>query len=173
MEQIRAAGGVGSRLLLNGHLVVARDIAHARLSVALKETGKLPDELTRYPIYYAGPAKKPEGYPSGSMGPTTAQRMDPYVSEFMDAGASLVSIAKGNRTPVVAESCKAHGGFYLGSIGGPAALLAAHNIKDVKCLFYEDLGMEAVYLIQVKDFPAVIVTDDKGNDLYSSLLGSH
>lgn len=157
---------VGTRLLLNGKIVVARDLAHKRFKEIYDREGKLPDYLFKYPIYYAGPAKKPKNKPSGSMGPTTAGRMDSYVEFLQSKGASMIMIAKGNRTQIVADSCKKYGGFYLGSPGGPAAYLADRCIKKVECIDFEDLGMEAVWLIDVEDFPAFIIVDDKGNDLY-------
>ncbi len=156
---------VKTRLSITGTLIVARDIAHAKLADAVR-ANKIPEYLTKYPIYYAGPAKKPEGAASGSFGPTTSGRMDPYVSEFQPLGASLVMIGKGNRGKEVVTSCKANGGFYLGSIGGAAAVLAQKSIKKVQVLDMEELGMEAVWKIDVEDFPAFIVIDDKGNDFY-------
>ncbi len=161
---------VGTGLSLSGTLIVARDIAHARLKERLEREGKLPDYFCDHIVYYAGPAKTPDGYPSGSFGPTTAQRMDPYIPIFQAAGGSLISLAKGNRAASVTTSCKEHGGFYLGSIGGPAARLAAECITSVSVLDYEDLGMEAVYRIEVRDFPAFILVDDKGNDFFADLL---
>jgi len=151
--------------------VVARDIAHARLNERLKSGEGLPAFFKDHIIYYAGPAKTPKGYPSGSFGPTTAGRMDAYVPKFQEQGASLVMLAKGNRSKAVAESCKKYGGFYLGSIGGPAARLAKECITAVKILAFEELGMEAVFEITVKDFPAFIIVDDKGNDFFEKLLG--
>jgi fumarate hydratase class I len=158
---------VKTRVALTGTIVVARDIAHSRIAEAVRQGKKLPDYLTKYPIYYAGPAKKPEGSASGSFGPTTAGRMDPYVPLFQSMGASLVMIGKGNRGKEVVESCKKTGGFYLGSIGGAAAILAQQSIKQVDVLDMSELGMEAVWKIQVEDFPAFVVIDDKGNDFYS------
>ncbi len=157
---------VGSLLLLSGPLVVARDIAHARFFKLLQEGKGLPEYLYRYGIYYAGPSKTPPGYPIGSFGPTTAQRMDSYLEAFMREGASLLTLAKGNRAKGVRELCKRYGGVYLGTIGGAAALLAKEHIVSSEVLDYPDLDMEAVRLIQVKDFPAFILIDDKGNDLY-------
>ena len=157
---------VETRLSLTGPLIVARDIAHAKLLERLKAEGSLPDYFKDHPVYYAGPAKTPEGLPSGSFGPTTAGRMDSYVSTFQAAGGSMVMLAKGNRSRQVRESCKTHGGFYLGSIGGVAAKLALESIKKVELLEYPELGMEAVWKIEVEDFPAFIVTDDKGNDFF-------
>ena len=161
---------VKTKVSLSGTLIVARDIAHARLDKILKETGKLPEYMYQYPVYYAGPAKTPEGMPSGSFGPTTASRMDPYIDRFQAAGASLVTLAKGNRSPSVTRACAKYGGFYLCSIGGPAALLASESIKDVQVVDMEELGMEAVWKIRVEKFPAFIATDDKGNDFFASLV---
>ncbi|MDO9264246.1 MAG: FumA C-terminus/TtdB family hydratase beta subunit, partial [Desulfosalsimonadaceae bacterium] len=161
---------VATRLLLNGKIIVARDIAHARLNDRLQKEGDLPRYLKDHIVYYAGPAKTPEGCASGSFGPTTAGRMDPYVPEFQKHGASLVMLAKGNRTRQVTDSCKAHGGFYLGSIGGPAARLGKECITQVDVIEFPELGMEAVFMITVKDFPAFIIVDDKGNDFFDGLL---
>lgn len=158
---------VGSRLSLNGTIIVGRDIAHAKLKEKIESGEGLPQYIKDHPIYYAGPAKTPEGMPSGSFGPTTAGRMDPYVDLFQSHGGSMVMIAKGNRSKQVTDACKKYGGFYLGSIGGPAALLAQENIKKVELIEYPELGMEAIYKIDVKDFPAFILVDDKGNDFYS------
>ena len=158
---------VGTRLSLNGTIIVGRDIAHAKLKERLDKGEELPEYVKEHPIYYAGPAKKPEGMPSGSFGPTTAGRMDPYVEPFQKAGGSMVMIAKGNRSQQVKDACKKYGGFYLGSIGGPAAILAQENIKNVELLEYPELGMEAIWKIEVKEFPAFILVDDKGNDFYS------
>ncbi len=160
---------VKTRVSLTGTLVVARDSAHLRMRGILEETGTLPDYMLKYPVYYAGPAKTPEGMPSGAFGPTTAGRMDSYVDLFQKAGGSMVMLAKGNRSKSVVDACRANGGFYLGSIGGSAARLAQDCITKVECLDFEDLGMEAVWRIEVKDFPAFIITDDKGNDFF---LGS-
>ncbi|MGM0573526.1 MAG: FumA C-terminus/TtdB family hydratase beta subunit, partial [Bacteroidota bacterium] len=157
---------VGTRLSLTGTIIVGRDMAHAKLKERLDNGEDLPQYIKDHPVYYAGPAKTPEGMPSGSFGPTTAGRMDAYVDLFQKHGGSKVMIAKGNRSEAVTEACKTHGGFYLGSIGGPAAILAQENIKDVELLEYPELGMEAIYRIQVKDFPAFILVDDKGNDFY-------
>ena len=157
---------VATPLLLSGTLVVARDIAHAKFKARLDAGEPLPDYLLRHPVYYAGPAKTPKGRPSGSFGPTTAGRMDSYVELLQSHGASLVMIAKGNRSRAVTEACARHGGFYLGSIGGPAALLAQESIRRVECIDYPDLGMEAVWRIEVVDFPAFILVDDKGNDFF-------
>ena len=158
---------VSTRLSLSGTMIVGRDIVHARLKAMLDAGEELPDYIKRHPVYYAGPAKKPEGLPSGSFGPTTAQRMDPYVGLFQANGGSMIMIAKGNRGQTVTDACKEHGGFYLGSIGGPAAVLARHAIKKVEVLDMEELGMEAVWKIEVEDFPAFILVDDKGNDFFS------
>jgi fumarate hydratase class I len=160
---------VATSLLLTGTLIVARDIAHAKFKEAIDRGEGVPDYLKQHPVYYAGPAKTPPGRPAGSFGPTTAGRMDSYVDLLQSHGASRIMIAKGNRSAQVTEACKKHGGFYLGSIGGPAALLAAENIKRVECLDYAELGMEAVWKIEVVDFPAFILVDDKGNDFYRQL----
>jgi fumarate hydratase class I len=162
---------VATRISLTGTLVVARDIAHAKLKERIDAGKGLPQYIKDHPVYYAGPAKTPEGRPSGSFGPTTAGRMDSYVDLFQSHGGSMVMLAKGNRSAQVRDACKKHGGFYLGSIGGPAARLADHSIKKVEVLEYPELGMEAVWKIEVEDFPAFIVVDDKGNDFYASLLG--
>ncbi|MFA4915367.1 MAG: fumarate hydratase [Syntrophales bacterium] len=161
---------VGTSLLLTGTIVVGRDIAHAKFKQLLDGGGPLPEYLKKHPIYYAGPAKTPPGKPSGSFGPTTAGRMDSYVDLFQSHGGSMVMIAKGNRSPQVTDACKKHGGFYLGSIGGPAAILAEENIKKVECIDYPELGMEAVWQIEVVDFPAFILVDNKGNDFFSDLM---
>ena len=160
---------VSTRLSLNGTIIVARDIAHAKLKARLDAGEDLPQYFKDHPVLYAGPAKTPEGMPCGSMGPTTANRMDPYVDEFQDHGGSMVMIAKGNRTQVVTDACKKHGGFYLGSIGGPAAVLSMNSIKSIECVEYPELGMEAVWKIHVEDFPAFILVDDKGNDFFKQL----
>ena len=157
---------VKTRVSLSGPLIVARDIAHAKLKERLAETGSLPDYIKDHPVYYAGPAKTPTGMPSGSFGPTTAGRMDSYVDEFQAAGGSMVMLAKGNRSASVRNACAKYGGFYLGSIGGVAAKLALDAIKKVEVLEYPELGMEAVWKIEVEDFPAFIVMDDKGNDFF-------
>lgn len=157
---------VSTRLSLNGTIIVARDIAHARLKERLDRGEDLPAYMKEHPVYYAGPAKTPKGMACGSMGPTTASRMDPYVSLFQERGGSMIMIAKGNRTQAVTDSCKRHGGFYLGSIGGPAAILAQNNIKSIKCVEFPELGMEAVWKAEVADFPAFILVDDKGNDFF-------
>ncbi|WP_205324452.1 fumarate hydratase [Glycomyces sp. YM15] len=158
---------VKTRVSLTGTLVVARDIAHAKIKERLDAGEPMPQYLRDHAVYYAGPAKTPEGYASGSFGPTTAGRMDTYVEQFQAAGGSFVMLAKGNRSDQVTNACKAHGGFYLGSIGGPAAKLAQDNIKSMEVLEYPELGMEAVWKIEVEDFPAFIVVDDKGNDFYA------
>jgi len=158
---------IGTQLSLNGKIVVARDMAHAKFKELLDKGKKLPEYLFKHPIYYAGPAKKPANKPSGSMGPTTAGRMDPYVPLLQANGASMIMIAKGNRNKIVTDSCKKYGGFYLGSPGGPAALLAERNIKKVEVLDYPELGMEAVWLIEVQDFPAFILVDGKGNAFFA------
>jgi fumarate hydratase class I len=160
---------IGTRLALSGRIVVARDLAHARFKELLDKGGELPGYLLKHPVYYAGPAKQPEGKPSGSFGPTTAGRMDSYVGLLQEKGASMVMIAKGNRSQAVTDSCKKYGGFYLGSPGGPAALLAQRNIKKVETLDYPELGMEAVWAIEVEDFPAFILVDDKGGDFFSNI----
>ena len=160
---------VATRVSLNGTIIVARDIAHAKLKARLDAGEDLPDYFKNHPVLYAGPAKTPKGMPCGSMGPTTANRMDRYVYEFQDHGGSMVMIAKGNRTDVVTEACKKHGGFYLGSIGGPAAVLSQNNIKSIECVEYPELGMEAIWKIQVEDFPAFILVDDKGNDFFKQI----
>ena len=161
---------VATRLSLTGTMVVARDIAHAKLKERLDRGEDLPAYVKDHMVYYAGPAKKPEGRASGSFGPTTAGRMDSYVELFQSRGGSMVMLAKGNRSRQVTDACARHGGFYLGSIGGPAARLADHSITNVEVLEYPELGMEAIWKIQVKHFPAFIVTDDKGNDFYSQLM---
>jgi fumarate hydratase class I len=163
---------VTTRVALNGTIVVARDIAHAKLKERLDAGQGLPEYFKQHPVYYAGPAKTPKGYASGSFGPTTAGRMDSYVNQFQSAGGSMVMIAKGNRSPQVTSSCRQHGGFYLGSIGGPAAILAKENIKKVEVLEYPELGMEAVWKIEVQDFPAFILVDDKGNDFFANGCGA-
>ncbi|HZU89277.1 MAG TPA: FumA C-terminus/TtdB family hydratase beta subunit, partial [Stellaceae bacterium] len=160
---------IKTRLSLSGPLIVARDIAHAKLQERLDRGEDLPDYFKNHPIYYAGPAKTPDGYASGSFGPTTAGRMDSYVEAFMAKGGSFVTLAKGNRGPEVREACKKYGGFYLGSVGGPAARLARDCIKKVELVAYPELGMEAIWRIEVVDFPAFIVIDDKGNDFFAAL----
>ncbi len=160
---------VTTRVMLTGPVVVARDIAHAKIKERLDAGEPMPDYLRDHAVYYAGPAKTPEGYASGSFGPTTAGRMDSYVAQFQAAGGSMVMLAKGNRSQQVTDSCNDHGGFYLGSIGGPAARLALDNIRKVEVLEYPELGMEAVWKIEVEDFPAFIVVDDKGNDFFAKV----
>ncbi|MDH3702088.1 MAG: fumarate hydratase [Alphaproteobacteria bacterium] len=160
---------VKTQLSLTGTIIVARDSAHARLEAQLDAGKDLPQYFKDHPIYYAGPAKTPKGYASGSFGPTTAGRMDGFVDRFQEAGGSMIMLAKGNRSDQVRQSCQKHGGFYLGSIGGPAARLALDCIKKVECIEFEDLGMEAIWRIEVENFPAFIVTDDKGNDFFRDL----
>ena len=160
---------VSTRLSLNGTIIVARDIAHARLKERLDRGEDLPQYFKDHPVFYAGPAKTPAGMPCGSMGPTTAQRMDPYVDLFQSHGGSMIMIAKGNRSQQVTDACKKHGGFYLGSIGGPAAVLSSDGIKSIECVEYPDLGMEAIWKIRVEDFPAFILVDDKGNDFFKTI----
>lgn len=160
---------VATRVSLNGTIIVARDIAHAKLKERLDRGEALPDYFKNHPVLYAGPAKTPAGMPCGSMGPTTAGRMDPYVDLFQANGGSMVMIAKGNRSEVVTNACKAHGGFYLGSIGGPAAILSQQSIKHIECVEYPELGMEAIWKIEVTDFPAFILVDDKGNDFFKQI----
>ncbi|HXN34870.1 MAG TPA: fumarate hydratase [Opitutaceae bacterium] len=175
MEEIRAELSrypVTTRVSLSGTMVVARDGAHAKFKERLDAGKGLPDYLKRYPVYYAGPAKTPKGYVSGSFGPTTAGRMDSYVDLFQSQGASMVMLAKGNRSPAVTASCKKHGGFYLGSVGGPAAIIAKENITKVEPLEYPELGMEAVWKIEVSNFPAFILVDDKGNDFFANGCGA-
>ena len=172
MEQILAELSkhpVSTRLSLSGTIIVGRDIAHARLKERIDKGEGLPQYIKDHPIYYAGPAKTPEGYASGSMGPTTAGRMDSYVDLFQSHGGSLVMLAKGDRSKQVTDACKKHGGFYLGSVGGPAASLAHNSIKKLECLEYPELGMEAIWKIEVEDFPAFILVDDKGNDFYADV----
>lgn len=161
---------VTTRLSLTGTMVVARDIAHAKLLERIESGEGLPDYVKNHMIYYAGPAKTPEGYASGSFGPTTAGRMDAYVAKFMENGGSFITLAKGNRSKAVTQACKKYGGFYLGSIGGPAAILAKNCIKKVEVLEYPELGMEAVWKIEVENFPAFVVVDDKGNDFFSKWI---
>ena len=160
---------VATRLSLNGTIIVGRDIAHAKLKERLDRGEDLPQYIKDHPIYYAGPAKTPEGMACGSMGPTTAGRMDPYVDLFQSHGGSMIMLAKGNRSQQVTDACKKYGGFYLGSIGGPAAILAQNNIKSIECVEYPELGMEAIWKIEVEDFPAFILVDDKGNDFFKQL----
>ena len=160
---------VSTRLSLNGTIIVGRDIAHAKIKARLDAGEGMPEYLKNHPIYYAAPAKTPAGMACGSMGPTTAGRMDPYVYEFQDHGGSRIMLAKGNRSEDVTRACKDHKGFYLGSIGGPAAILAQNNIKSIECVEYPELGMEAIWKIEVEDFPAFILVDDKGNDFFKQL----
>ncbi len=164
---------VTTRVMLTGPMVVARDIAHAKIKDRLDAGEEMPQYLRDHAVYYAGPAKTPEGYASGSFGPTTAGRMDSYVEQFQAAGGSMIMLAKGNRSAQVTASCEAHGGFYLGSIGGPAARLALDNIRKVDVLEYPELGMEAVWKIEVENFPAFVVVDDKGNDFYAKVRAEH
>ena len=174
MSEIRAQltkYPVKTRLSLSGPLVVARDIAHAKIRERLEAGEGMPEYLQNHIVYYAGPAKTPDGYASGSFGPTTAGRMDAYVDQFQSHGGSMVMLAKGNRSRQVTEACQSHGGFYLGSIGGPAARLAKDCIKKVEVLEYPELGMEAVWRIEVEDFPAFVIVDDKGNDFFAGLSG--
>ncbi|HEX2100419.1 MAG TPA: FumA C-terminus/TtdB family hydratase beta subunit, partial [Candidatus Synoicihabitans sp.] len=163
---------VTTRVLLTGPMIVARDIAHAKLKERIDSGQGLPDYIKDHPVYYAGPAKTPTGYASGSFGPTTAGRMDSYVDLFQSLGGSKVMLAKGNRSQAVTQACKKHGGFYLGSIGGPAAILAKENIRKVEVLEYPELGMEAVWKIDVEDFPAFVLVDDKGNDFFVNGCGA-
>ena len=160
---------VATRLSLNGTIIVGRDIAHAKLKERIDNGEDLPQYIKDHPIYYAGPAKTPAGMACGSMGPTTAGRMDSYVDLFQSHGGSMIMLAKGNRSQQVTDACQKHGGFYLGSIGGPAAILAQNNIKSIECVEYPELGMEAIWKIEVEDFPAFILVDDKGNDFFKQL----
>jgi fumarate hydratase class I len=160
---------VKTRLALTGPIVVARDIAHAKLKERLDRGADLPQYFKDHPVYYAGPAKTPPGMPSGSFGPTTAGRMDSYVDLFQSRGGSMVMLAKGNRSKQVTDACKKHGGFYLGSIGGPAAILAKDHIRKMEMIEYPELGMEAIYRIEVENFPAFVLVDDKGNDFFAQL----
>ncbi|MDX2362418.1 MAG: fumarate hydratase [Crocinitomicaceae bacterium] len=172
MNEVRAELSkypIKTRLQLNGTLIVARDAAHARIKEMLDAGQPIPDYMKDHPVYYAGPAKTPEGMPSGSFGPTTAGRMDPYVDLFQSHGGSMIMLAKGNRSLDVTNACNKYGGFYLGSIGGPAAILAKENIESVEVIAFEEMGMEAVRKIKVKNFPAFIITDDKGNDFFANL----
>ncbi|MBT4769390.1 MAG: fumarate hydratase, partial [Rhodospirillaceae bacterium] len=169
IRKILSQHPIKTRLSLSGPMVVARDIAHAKLKERIDCGDGLPDYIKDHIVYYAGPAKTPEGYASGSFGPTTAGRMDSYVDLFQSQGGSLVMLAKGNRSPVVKDACAKHGGFYLGSIGGPGARLAQDCIKKVEVLEFEDLGMEAVWKIEVEDFPAFIIIDDKGHDFFAHI----
>lgn len=163
---------VSTRLSLNGTIIVGRDIAHAKLKERMDSGEGLPQYIKDHPIYYAGPAKTPEGYASGSLGPTTAGRMDSYVDQLQSQGGSMIMLAKGNRSQQVTDACKKHGGFYLGSIGGPAAVLAQGSIKRLECVEYPELGMEAIWKIEVEDFPAFILVDDKGNDFFQQIQSS-
>ncbi|WBM70797.1 class I fumarate hydratase FumA [Buttiauxella sp. WJP83] len=167
-----SAHPVATRLALSGTIIVARDIAHAKLKELLDNGEALPQYVKDHPIYYAGPAKTPDGYASGSLGPTTAGRMDSYVDLLQSHGASMLMLAKGNRSQQVTDACHKHGGFYLGSIGGPAAVLAQQSIKSLECVAYPELGMEAIWKIEVEDFPAFILVDDKGNDFYQQILST-
>jgi fumarate hydratase class I len=160
---------IKTRLNLKGTLIVARDAAHAKIKEIIDAGQPMPDYFKNHPIYYAGPAKTPEGMPSGSFGPTTAGRMDPYVGIFQEKRGSMIMLAKGNRSPSVRESCEKNGGFYLGSIGGPAAILAKENIKSVEIVDFPELGMEAVRKIEIVNFPAFIICDDKGNDFFKDM----
>ncbi|MBQ2786371.1 MAG: fumarate hydratase [Bacteroidaceae bacterium] len=160
---------VATRLSLNGTIIVGRDIAHAKLKERIDRGEGLPQYIKDHPIYYAGPAKTPAGMPCGSMGPTTAGRMDSYVDLFQEHGGSMIMLAKGNRSQQVTDACRKHGGFYLGSIGGPAAILAQNNIKSIECVEYPELGMEAIWKIEVENFPAFILVDDKGNDFFKQI----
>jgi fumarate hydratase class I len=172
MDEIRATLSklrVKTRVSLTGPLVVARDIAHAKIQERLDAGEAMPDYLRDHPVYYAGPALTPEGMAAGSFGPTTAGRMDSYVDAFQAAGGSMVMLAKGNRSQQVTDACKRHGGFYLGSIGGPAARLAQDNIRSIEVLEYPELGMEAIRKIEVVDFPAFVIVDDKGNDFFAEV----
>lgn len=161
---------VATRVMLNGPMIVARDIAHAKLKELVDRGQPLPEYFKNYAVYYAGPAKTPTGYASGAFGPTTSERMDPYVDTFQSLGASMIMLGKGNRSLQVTESCRKHGGFYLGSIGGPAARLGKECITKVEVLDFKELGMEAVWKIEVKDFPAFIIIDDKGNDFFKTVI---
>ncbi|MCH9837259.1 FumA C-terminus/TtdB family hydratase beta subunit, partial [bacterium] len=172
MDEVRATLAelpVTTQVMLSGPMIVARDIAHAKIKERLDAGEEMPQYWKDHAVYYAGPAKTPEGYASGSFGPTTAGRMDSYVPEFQAAGGSMVMLAKGNRSQQVTDSCSSSGGFYLGSIGGPAARLALDNIKQVDVLEYPELGMEAIWKIEVENFPAFVVVDDKGNDFYAQV----
>lgn len=171
LEQL-SAYPVSTRLSLSGTIIVARDIAHAKLKERIEKGEGLPQYVKDHPIYYAGPAKTPEGYASGSLGPTTAGRMDAYVDELQTHGGSKIMLAKGNRSQQVTDACHKHGGFYLGSIGGPAAVLAQNSIKSLECIEYPELGMEAIWKIEVEDFPAFILVDDKGNDFFQQIHSS-
>ena len=163
---------MSTRLSLSGTIIVARDIAHAKLKERMDRGEGLPQYVKDHPIYYAGPAKTPEGYASGSLGPTTAGRMDSYVDQLQAEGGSMIMLAKGNRSQQVTDACHKHGGFYLGSIGGPAAVLAQGSIRSLECIEYPELGMEAIWKIEVVDFPAFILVDDKGNDFFQQIHAS-
>ena len=167
VREILSKYPVKTRFNVKGTMIVARDIAHARIKAMIDEGKPMPEYFKKHPIYYAGPAKTPKGMASGSFGPTTAGRMDPYVDEFQSLGGSMVMIAKGNRSQAVTDACKKHGGFYLGSIGGPAAILAKNSIKSVEVVDFPELGMEAVRKIYVENFPAFLLVDDKGNDFFA------
>jgi fumarate hydratase class I len=167
IRRILSGYPIKTRISLTGTLIVARDSAHAKLKERIDRGEGLPQYFKDHPVYYAGPAKTPAGYASGSFGPTTAGRMDSYVDLFQAHGGSMVMLAKGNRSKAVTEACKKHGGFYLGSIGGAAAILAENSIKKVEVLEYPELGMEAIWKIEVVDFPAFIIVDDKGNDFFA------
>lgn len=171
-ETLRILNGlpVATRVMLNGPMIVARDVAHAKINERLQKEGTLPESFKNYAIYYAGPAKTPSGHPSGSFGPTTSERMDPYVPVFQSHGGSLLMLGKGNRTAEVTESCKKNGGFYLGSIGGPAARLGKECITKVEVLEFPELGMEAIWKIEVTNFPAFVIVDDKGNDFFKTVV---
>ena len=160
---------IKTRLNLKGTLIVARDIAHAQIKAMIDAGQPMPEYFKNHPVYYAGPAKTPAGMPSGSFGPTTAGRMDSYVDLFQSLGGSMIMVAKGNRSKEVTDACKKHGGFYLGSIGGPAAILAKNSIKSVEVVDFPELGMEAVRKIRVENFPAFIIVDDKGNDFFEHM----
>jgi fumarate hydratase class I len=160
---------IKTRLKLNGTLIVARDMAHAKIKEIIDAGQPMPEYFKNHPIYYAGPAKTPEGMPSGSFGPTTAGRMDAYVDQFQSLGGSMIMLAKGNRSKDVTNACNKYGGFYLGSIGGPAAILAKENITSVEVVDFPEMGMEAVRKITIKNFPAFIITDDKGNDFFENI----
>ena len=168
--KLLSAQKVATRVMLNGPMIVARDIAHAKLKEKMDKGEGVPEYFKNYAVYYAGPAKTPKGYASGSFGPTTSERMDPYVGEFQSKGGSMIMLGKGNRSPQVTEACKTYGGFYLGSIGGPAARLGKECITKVEVLDFPELGMESVWKIEVKDFPAFIIVDDKGNDFFKSFI---
>ncbi len=173
MDEIRALLSkypVATRLSLNGTIIVARDMAHAAIKLKLDNGEGMPEYMKNHPVMYAGPAKTPEGYACGSMGPTTSGRMDTYVNLFQSMGGSMVMLGKGNRAKMVTESCQRWGGFYLGTIGGPAALLAEKNLKSIECVEFPDYGMEAVWKVEVENFPAFILVDDKGNDFFQNLL---